>query len=53
MTENEELVRHAYEAYAAGDVVGVDARSWIADLEWTYLDPAFEDPEPQVCHGSR
>jgi ketosteroid isomerase-like protein len=21
------------------------------DLEWTYLDPAFGDPEPQTCHG--
>ena len=20
------------------------------DLEWTYLDPSLEDPEPQVCH---
>jgi ketosteroid isomerase-like protein len=21
------------------------------DLEWTYLDPSLEDPQPQVCHG--
>ena len=21
------------------------------DLEWTYLDPSVEDPQPQVCHG--
>ncbi len=21
------------------------------ELEWTYLDPAFEDPEPATCHG--
>lgn len=21
------------------------------ELEWTLLDPSFEDPEPQVCHG--
>ncbi|HLI57805.1 MAG TPA: hypothetical protein VKY26_12335, partial [Actinomycetota bacterium] len=21
------------------------------EFEWTYLDPSFEDPEPQVCHG--
>jgi ketosteroid isomerase-like protein len=21
------------------------------DLEWTYLNPAFEDPEPETCHG--
>ena len=20
-------------------------------LEWTYLDPRFEDPQPQICHG--
>jgi hypothetical protein len=21
------------------------------DLEWTYLDPSLDDPEPQTCHG--
>ena len=21
------------------------------DLEWTFLDPSVEEPEPQVCHG--
>jgi ketosteroid isomerase-like protein len=21
------------------------------DLEWTFLDPGQEDPQPQVCHG--
>jgi hypothetical protein len=21
------------------------------ELEWTYLNPAFENPEPQTCHG--
>lgn len=21
------------------------------NLEWTFLDPSFENPEPQVCHG--
>jgi len=51
-TENETLVRHAYEAYAAGDVAAM-LRFVDADLEWTYLDPAFEDPEPQVCHGTK
>ena len=20
-------------------------------LEWTYLDPEFENPEPETCHG--
>jgi len=51
-TENEKLVRHAYEAYAAGDVAAM-LRFVDADLEWTYLDPAFEDREPQVCHGTQ
>ncbi len=48
--ENVELIRTAYQAYARGDLasmlVFVDP-----DLEWTYLDPSLEDPEPQVCHG--
>ena len=51
-TDNEDLVRRAYEAYASGDVATM--MTFVdADLEWTYLDPAFEDPDPQVCHGSR
>jgi len=50
--ENEELVRNAYEAYASGDVATM-MRFVDADLEWTYLDPTFEDPEPQVCHGTQ
>ena len=48
--EHAELIRRAYEAYASGD--------WAAmlqfvdpDLEWIYLDPALEQPTPQVCHG--
>ncbi len=49
-SENVQLIRAAYEAYARGDLVAmlgfVDP-----DLEWTYLDPALEDPKPQVCHG--
>jgi ketosteroid isomerase-like protein len=49
---NEELVRNAYEAYASGDVATM-LRFVDPDLEWTYLDPAFEDPEPQVCHGTQ
>ena len=48
--QNESLVRAAYEAYGRGDLAGmldiVDP-----DLQWTYLDPSFEDPEPQTCHG--
>jgi ketosteroid isomerase-like protein len=49
-SENVNLIRTAYAAYARGDV-----RSLLElvdpDLEWTYLDPSFEDPDPQVCHG--
>jgi ketosteroid isomerase-like protein len=48
--ENAELMRRAYRAYASGDLAAmlefVDPA-----LEWTYLDPALEDPIPQVCHG--
>src|SRR6266508_3386448 len=48
--DNAELIRTAYEAYARGDLATmlglVDP-----DLEWTYLDPGLEDPDPQVCHG--
>lgn len=47
---NEALVRAAYEAYGRGDVAGM--LEFVApELEWTYLDPAFENPEPQTCHG--
>ncbi len=49
---NEQLVRGAYEAYEAGDLARMLAVV-DRDLEWTYLDPAFEDPEPAVCHGRR
>jgi ketosteroid isomerase-like protein len=49
-SENENLIRTAYQAYGRGDtsqLLGlVDP-----DLEWTYLDPAFENPEPRTCHG--
>ena len=48
--ENEILVRAAYEAYGRGDMTGMLALVH-PDLEWTYLDPAFADPEPQTCHG--
>ncbi len=51
-TENEDLVRRAYGAYTAGDIAAM-MRFVDGDLEWTYLDPAFEDPQPQVCHGSQ
>ena len=48
--ESVELIRTAYEAYARGDVATM-LEFFDPDLEWTYLDPGFEDPEPHVCHG--
>ena len=47
---NESLVREAYQAYGRGDVAGM-MEFVDPELEWTYLDPAFENPEPQTCHG--
>jgi ketosteroid isomerase-like protein len=47
---NEALVREAYEAYGRGDVTRM-LEFVDPDLEWTYLDPAFEDPDPETCHG--
>jgi ketosteroid isomerase-like protein len=48
--QNEWIVREAFLAYDRGDVARmmdfVDP-----DLEWTYLDPATEDPQPQTRHG--
>jgi ketosteroid isomerase-like protein len=48
--ENVELIRTAYQAYARGDATKM-LEFVDPDLEWTYLDPSLEDPEPQVCHG--
>jgi len=48
--KNEELIRRAYDAYSRGDLAMM-LQFVDPDLEWTYLDPSFEDPEPQVCHG--
>jgi ketosteroid isomerase-like protein len=48
--ENETLVRGAYEAYGRGDVTRL-LELVHPDLEWTYLDPSEENPQPQVCHG--
>ena len=45
-----DLVRQAYEAYSRGDVATM-LKFVDPDLEWTFLDPSREDPEPQVCHG--
>ncbi|HEV8167269.1 MAG TPA: nuclear transport factor 2 family protein [Actinomycetota bacterium] len=48
--ENTELIRHAYQAYANGDLATM-LEVVDPDLEWTYLDPTLERPTPQVCHG--
>jgi ketosteroid isomerase-like protein len=47
---NETVVRAAYRALVAGDVDGL-LEHVSEDVAWTYLDPAFQDPEPQTCHG--
>ena len=47
---NEALVREAYEAYGRGDVAGM-LEFVDPELAWTYLNPAFENPEPETCHG--
>jgi ketosteroid isomerase-like protein len=47
---NEALVREAYEAYGRGDVARM-LEFVDPELEWTYLNPAFENPEPETCHG--
>ncbi len=47
---NEAVVREAYEAYGRGDVARM-LEFVDPELEWTYLNPAFENPEPQTCHG--
>ncbi len=48
--ESEDLIRWVYEAFSRGDVATM-LQFVDPDLEWTYLDPSLEDPEPQVCHG--
>jgi ketosteroid isomerase-like protein len=48
--QNVELIRRAYDAYARGDLA-VMLEVVDPDLEWTYLDPGLEDPQPQICHG--
>ncbi len=47
---NEAVVREAYEAYGRGDVARM-LEFFDPELEWTYLDPAFENPEPATCRG--
>jgi ketosteroid isomerase-like protein len=48
--ENAELIRRAYQAYANDDLAAM-LEFVDPDLEWTYLDPALQNPIPQVCHG--
>jgi ketosteroid isomerase-like protein len=50
LNQNVELIRTTYEAYTRGDLVTM-LEFVDPDLEWTYLDPSFEHPDPQVCHG--
>jgi ketosteroid isomerase-like protein len=50
MPQNTELIRHAYQAYATGDLATM-LQLVDPDLEWTYLDPTLEHPTLQVCHG--
>jgi ketosteroid isomerase-like protein len=47
---NEAVVREAYEAYGRGDVARM-LEFVDPELEWTYLDPALENPEPGTCRG--
>ena len=48
--DNQALVRAAFEAYLRGDVEAL--LTLVApELEWTYLDPGVERPDPQVCRG--
>jgi ketosteroid isomerase-like protein len=47
---NEAVVRQAYEAYGRGDVARM-LEFVDPEPEWTYLDPAFENPEPATCRG--
>src|SRR5215212_3390334 len=48
--DNAELIRRAYRAYANGELTRMLALV-DPELEWTYLDPSLEHPQPQVCHG--
>jgi ketosteroid isomerase-like protein len=48
--QNEWIVREAFLAYDRGDVARM-MEFVDPDLEWTYLDPGQDDPQPQTCHG--
>lgn len=49
-SENEDLVRTAFDAFSKGDQNTV-LELVDLDLEWTYLDPSMEDPQPQIRRG--
>jgi ketosteroid isomerase-like protein len=48
--QNESLVRTAYAAFSQGDVATM-LELVHPGLEWTFLDPAFANPEPRTCLG--
>jgi ketosteroid isomerase-like protein len=48
--QSEWIVREAFLAYDRGDVARM-MEFFDPDLEWTYLDPGLEDPQPQTCRG--
>jgi ketosteroid isomerase-like protein len=48
--QNESLVRTAHAAFSQGDVATM-LELVHPDLEWTFLDPAFENPDPRTCLG--
>lgn len=47
---NVDRLRRGYEAFARGDLEPLLALIH-PDLEWTFLDPGFPDPEPRTCRG--
>ena len=48
--QNEWIVREAFLAYERGDVARI--MDFVdPGLEWTYLVPGQEDPQPETCHG--
>lgn len=47
---NQAVVRAACEAYGRGDVARM-LEFADPELEWTYLNPGFKDPEPETCGG--
>jgi ketosteroid isomerase-like protein len=48
--QNEWIVREAFLAYDRGDVARM-MELVDPDLDWTYLDPGMEDPQPRTCRG--